>query len=135
MMTGETNLTALLLHMTPHLHPEIFVFCTLPSQFLETLPLAPRCTFQEAEGMTLLVTQAEAESQNWPYTYECRQITLKIHSSLEAVGFLAAITNALTAEGISVNPVSAYYHDHLFVPAGQAEQAIVCLQNLTHHAE
>jgi hypothetical protein len=129
-MNGETSLAALLRQMTPDLHPEIFVFCTLPPKILKTLALTPRCTFQEAEGMTLLVTQAEAEAHNWPYTYPCRQITLKIHSSLEAVGFLAAITTALAAESISVNPVSAYYHDHLFVPADQAERAIACLHNL-----
>ncbi|NJN22289.1 MAG: ACT domain-containing protein [Leptolyngbya sp. RL_3_1] len=121
-MIGETNLATLLRQMTPHLHPATFVFCTLPPEILKTLTIQPRCTFQEAEGMTLLVTQAEAEAQNWPYTYPCRQITLEIHSSLEAVGFLAAITTALAAEGISVNPVSAYYHDHLFVPVDQAER-------------
>ena len=128
-MTGETNLAALLRHMTPHLHSETFVFCTLPPQATLNLTIQPRCTFQETEGTTLLVTRAEAIAQ-WPYTYECRQITLKIHSSLEAVGFLAAITTALAAQGISVNPVSAYYHDHLFVPVDQAEGAIACLQAL-----
>lgn len=130
-MTGEINLAALLQKMTPHLHPEIFVFCSLPPRILETLAIQPRCIFQEVEGMTLLVTKAEAIAQNWSYTYECRQITLKIHSSLDAVGFLAAITTALAAEGISVNPVSAYYHDHLFVPVDQAERAIACLQTLS----
>jgi hypothetical protein len=130
-MTGETNLSALLRQMTPHLHAEIFVFCSLPLGIPDTLAIQPRCIFQEAEGMTLLVTKAEAITQNWLYTYECRQITLKIHSSLEAVGFLAAITTALAAESISVNPVSAYYHDHLFVPVDQAERAIACLKTLS----
>ena len=51
-------------------------------------------------------------------------ITLNIHSSLEAVGFLAAITARLAAAGMGVNPVAGYFHDHLFVPAERAEDAM-----------
>lgn len=65
-MIGETNLATLLRQMTPHLHPATFVFCTLPPEILKTLTIQPRCTFQEAEGMTLLVTQAEAEPKTGP---------------------------------------------------------------------
>ena len=57
-------------------------------------------------------------------------ITLNIHSSLEAVGFLAAITTRLAAAGMGVNPVSAFYHDHLFVPAERAEEAMELLRQL-----
>ncbi|TIM21889.1 MAG: ACT domain-containing protein, partial [Mesorhizobium sp.] len=56
--------------------------------------------------------------------------TLNIHSSLEAVGFLAAITTRLAAAEIGVNPVSAFYHDHLFVPVDRAEEAIDVLRRL-----
>jgi hypothetical protein len=57
-------------------------------------------------------------------------VTLNIHSSLEAVGFLAAITTRLAAAGMGVNPVSAFYHDHLFVPADRAEEALDLLRQL-----
>ena len=57
-------------------------------------------------------------------------ITLEVHSSLEAVGFLAAITARLAAAGIGVNPVSACFHDHLFVPAERAEDAMSILEGL-----
>lgn len=58
-------------------------------------------------------------------------ISLMAHSSLDAVGFLAAITAKLAAAGISVNPVSAFYHDHLFVPFDKAEMAMNLLSEFS----
>lgn len=126
-MTGITDLSTLLTSMMPVLHPEEFVFCTLPPVQAQALPFMPLGLFWEEEGATVICQKAEAEAHHLPYSYICRRITLKVHSSLEAVGFLAAITQALAQAGISVNPVSAYYHDHLFVPAHQADQAMACL--------
>ena len=57
-------------------------------------------------------------------TYPCKMISLSVHSSLTAVGFLAAITARLAERGISVNPVSGFYHDHLFVPEDRADEAM-----------
>ena len=129
-MTGETSLVKLLQSLAPVLHPGIFVFCTRDPRDLNSLECQPIGLFYEAEGMTLILPQATAIALGWPYTYPCRQITLTVQSSLEAVGFLAAITQVLAAQGISVNPVSAYHHDHLFVPVDQAELAIACLDTL-----
>jgi len=58
-------------------------------------------------------------------------ITLKVHSDLMAVGFLAKITEALAKEGISVNAFSAYFHDHLLVPYGKKEGALKTLKGLS----
>jgi hypothetical protein len=41
-------------------------------------------------------------------------ITLNVYSSLEAVGFIAAVGAKLNK--IGVNPVSGFFHDHCFVP-------------------
>ncbi len=60
---------------------------------------------------------------------------MTVHSSLEAVGFLAALTTRLAAAGISVNPVSAFYHDHLFVPENRAEEAVRLLVNMAQEAK
>jgi Uncharacterized protein conserved in bacteria len=46
------------------------------------------------------------------------------------VGFLAAVTAPLAEAGISVNAVSAFYHDHLFVSVERAEDAQRLLQKL-----
>jgi hypothetical protein len=58
-------------------------------------------------------------------------ITLNVHSALDAVGFLSAVMQALTAAGISSNAVSAFYHDHLFVPLNRAEEALQVLRELS----
>ncbi|UOQ66591.1 ACT domain-containing protein [Hymenobacter volaticus] len=126
---GETNLDALLRTMEPVLHPEVYVFCTVPPGHL-LLQLTPIATFREAEGLTLIVLATEAAQAGLAAVYPCRWITLNVHSSLEAVGFLARITGLLAAHGISVNPLSGYYHDHLFVPAGRAEEVMRLLGEL-----
>jgi hypothetical protein len=57
-------------------------------------------------------------------------ITLRVHSSLAAVGLTAAVAAALSDHGISANVVAAYCHDHIFVPADRAEEALAALRSL-----
>ncbi|MEQ1952348.1 ACT domain-containing protein [Mesorhizobium sp. CN2-181] len=130
-MTGETKLAALLAGMRPSLQPGIFVFCSMPSGHAVPQDVEPVMLFREAEGTTLILSEEEADAAGLPKTFPCRMITLEIHSSLEAIGFLAAITTRLAAAGMGVNPVSAFYHDHLFVPAGSAEEAMAILREMT----
>jgi hypothetical protein len=129
-MTGETNLSALIAAMDPVLADEVHVFATLPVGAPTPAGLTPVMTFREREGVTLIVTRAEAEVAGLEAVFPCRMITLNIHSSLEAVGFLAALLPALAAEGMGVNPVSGFFHDHLFVPAGRADDALRVLKAL-----
>ena len=129
-MSGETDLDRLIATMAARLDPETYVFATLPAEASYS-SLAPRMTFAEAEGMTLILTKSEAEAQGIPFEYPCRMITLTVHSSLAAVGFLARITTALAANGISVNPVSAFHHDHLFVPEDRADEVMSLLADLS----
>jgi len=130
MMTGETDLQTLLASMTPQLLPGAYVFATLPPGASPPGGLDPVMTFREAEGLTLILTEDQAHAAGIVGAFRCRMITLNIHSSLEAVGFLAAITARLAAAGMGVNPVSAFYHDHLFVPAERGEEAIAILWQL-----
>ena len=129
-MTGETDLKKLLASMKPQLLPEIYVFATLPTGTSPPDRVDPIMSFREREGLTLIVMEDEARAVGLAGTFRCRMITLDIHSSLEAVGFLAAITTRLAAAGMGVNPVSAFYHDHLFVPAERAEEALAVLAEL-----
>ena len=129
-MTGETDLKKLLATMTPELLPGVYVFVTLAPSAGRPEGLDSMMTFREREGVTLIVTEDAARAAGLTASFPCRMITLNIHSSLEAVGFLAAITAQLAAAGMGVNPVSAFYHDHLFVPVERAEEAMDLLRNL-----
>lgn len=128
-MSGETNLGTLLSSMTPELVEGVYVFATVSS-----IPtgLRPRMIFQELEGTTLILLREEAEASELAFEFPSRMITLNIHSSLDAVGFMARIATALAAENMGVNPVSAFFHDHLFVPEDRASDAMMVLQDLAN---
>ena len=130
-MPGERNLATLLQNMQPEMHDGVFVFCSIPAT--EEIPsvLKPVHIFREREGTTLVVRREEAESAGLSHQFASCLITLTVHSSLEAVGFLAAITTRLAEAGISVNAVSAYYHDHLFVPDHRAGEALRLLRSMS----
>lgn len=129
MMTGERDLDALLKHMTPELQPGVFVFCTIPPN--EPVAINALLTFREQEGTTLVISRDEAEAAGLRHAFPSRLITLTVHSALDAIGFLAAITAHLAEAGISVNAVSAFHHDHLFVPVDRADHAIAVLQKMS----
>ena len=126
-MLAETNLEKLLQSMQPVLKKGIFVFANVP---LDKEQQAKDCCiqyFQEEEGMASILRKEDAKRLGLEAVYESRMISLMVHSSLDAVGFLAAITTRLASAGISVNPVSAFYHDHLFVPVDKADLAMELL--------
>ena len=129
-MTGETDLRTLLGSMSPELVPGTHVFVTVPPGAPHPDGLNPVMTFREREGVTLILLEETARAAGLTSSFRCRMITLNIHSSLEAVGFLAAVTARLAAAGMGVNPVSAYFHDHLFVPADRADEAMAILREL-----
>lgn len=91
--------------------------------------------FEEAEGLTIVTTESDAVSHGLQYSFRCRMVTLNVHSSLEAVGFIARVAAKLTDRGIGVNPVSGFFHDHLFVPMGKEGEAVRCLEELAREAK
>jgi hypothetical protein len=123
----ETDLAILIRSMSPRLKPGTFVFVST-----HAIPagVEPVMTFREAEGATMILPRGQAEAAGLPFAFPSRMITLEIASSLDAVGFLATITAALADAGIAVNPVSAFHHDHLFVPEERAGAAMVILRTM-----
>jgi hypothetical protein len=131
-MPGITDLALLVSSMKPNLIEGEFVYCTMPASALaDYIHLRPIGVFQEKEGMTLILPIEAARQAGLPAEPAMRMITLDVHSSLEAVGLTAAFATALGNEGISANVIAAYYHDHIFVPAADAERAMAALKALS----
>jgi hypothetical protein len=133
-MSGLTNLEQMIAQMKPELMAGEWAFCSVSGPLSQYLELQPLASLQEKEGLTLIVPQSQASSQLLadvevlgPY----RQITLNVHSSLEAVGLTAAFATALTQQGISANVVAGFYHDHIFVASDKADAALQALQALS----
>jgi len=132
-MSGEKNLTKLIASMTPVLIENEYVFGTLTNFSYENLALLnPISTFQENEGLTVVVQKEKADQHKIAYEGVFRCITLNVHSSLDAVGLTAAVSTKLTQSNISANVIAAYYHDHVFVAARDAELALLKLQALAN---
>jgi hypothetical protein len=131
-MRGETNLKNLIAEMHPTLAESPYVFCTIDPETAPGGIINPLGTFREAEGISIIITQPQAVDADLPFDSTWACITLAVHSSLKAVGFLATVVDQLARAGISVNPVSGYYHDHLFVPWESRRNAIDLLEAMRH---
>jgi len=127
-MEGVTDLRTLKATMQPVLLEGRYVFCSLGQEVYAGLEFKPLGTFQEQEGITIIITEEQARGVGLPYDSTWACITLRVHSALSAVGFLAVLTGRLAQVGISVNAISAFYHDHLFVPWESRETAMKVLE-------
>ncbi len=130
-MPAILDLQQLLKTMKPELQKGEFAFCTTEKSYDEFAHLNPLASFREAEGLTLVLETQQADNAQLSYEGVFSQITLTVHSSLEAVGLTAAVANKLSQSGISANVVAAYYHDHLFVQRKHAEKALAALRELS----
>ncbi len=117
---AETDLDKLIAGMSPVMAPVVYVFTTSKAP----PKVSAIMRFEEAEGITQIVTRTTAIAAGLAYEFPSKMITLNVHSSLEAVGFMAVIATRLAAEGMGVNPVAGFYHDHIFVPEDRAEDAM-----------
>lgn len=121
--------------LTPVLTQGEFVFCTTTDAGIiaRGMPMALG-TFRETEGMTLVLARADAKRLGFDDALPMRRIVLEVFSSLDGVGLTAAVASALAARGIACNMIAACHHDHVFVPAGQAEEALFVLKELEGRA-
>lgn len=113
--------------MRPCLRDGRFVFSTV-ARLPHDLPVV--AMIREDEGLSIVVEQDRADLLGLGYDFVAAMITLRVHSSLEAVGLTAAVATALARAGISCNVVAGNQHDHLFVPAERAGEALHVLEEL-----
>ena len=125
----DSDLGRLLGSIGARLNPGVFVFCELAPGEAGKL-VSSLLSFCEGETVTVMVTRERAQELALECSFPCAWITLEANSDLATIGFLALITTRLAASGISVNVVSAYRHDHLFVPVEKAGSAMGLLEEL-----
>lgn len=128
-VTGETELSVLLAGMTPEFVDGSFVFVSVESWAVAS-SLHPLAVVVEDEGLSLVLTQQEADEAGLNWDFVAAWITLRIRSSLHAVGLTAAVSTALAGAQISCNVIAGYHHDHLLVPQQSADEALGILRAL-----
>lgn len=122
--------------MDAALVPGRYVYCSLPPGAPEQAVLAEALAmFREAEGLSVLLSEDAAGRFGLAASPPMRQITLHVYSSLTGTGLTAAVAGALAARGIACNMIAATLHDHVFVPAERAEEALETLQALQEAAK
>ena len=128
-MNPISHLPTLLRSMAPVCNPGVYVFASLPAG----ATIAPHqviASIREPEGLSVVLTEADAVRLHLPIHYRAAWLTLTVHSDLQAVGLTAAVAAALAQAGISCNVVAGVHHDHLFVPHALADEAMAALQQL-----
>jgi hypothetical protein len=128
--SGERDLAVLLASLEPELHPGRYVFALAPDGAAPA-GVEAVATMREKEGLTLVLALEDADRAGLAYDGEMQWITLRVHSALDAVGLTAAFSTALAVAGLSANVIAGLHHDHVFVTAGQGEQALEVLRALS----
>jgi len=130
-MPGEKDLLKLLENLSPAMSEDEYVFCTFEdSTYGNFSDLEPFASVKEKEGLSLVLEKKKAERANIKFESIFRCISLGIHSDLTSIGLTAKISSVLCENDISSNIIAGYFHDHVFVPSHQAENALDVLHKL-----
>lgn len=129
-MSGEKDLQLLLKQLKPELNSGVYVFVSVKN-LDAILRKDTLFEFKEKEGITVVLEKNKAVELGLSYHFVSSWITLKVHSSLEAVGLTAVFSSVLSKEKISCNVVAGFYHDHIFVAVKEAKKAMDILTNLS----
>lgn len=123
------DLANLIAAMEPQLLPGKYVFVSITDEHgHDSRVLA---SVREPEGLSAVLKQGDADELGLEYDFIAAWITLRVKSALDAVGLTAAVSTSLAEEGISCNVIAGLHHDHLLVPADDAERALAILRRLS----
>jgi hypothetical protein len=128
-----SDLATLLRTLEPHLNSGVYVYTQTPLE-RDIAGIDTVATMREREGITLILREDEAQRHGLPVLFCAAWITLTVHSDLQAVGLTAAFSRALSDAGIGCNVIAGTIHDHIFVPAEQASDAMAVLLALQQRA-
>jgi uncharacterized protein len=92
--------------------------------------LQPFAVIREDEGLTVILTRADADRAGLRYGYLAARITLRVNSALADVGLTALVSRILADAGISCNVIAGLAHDHLFVDWDRGPHALALLRDL-----
>lgn len=124
-----TDLDQLLKSMEPVLNSGVFAFVSVQNEkMLGSVKVI--ASILEPEGYSAIIADSDAVALGLPVLFRAAWITLTVASDLQAVGLTAAFSAALGKAGISCNVVAGAYHDHIFVPAECAADAMSVLKKL-----
>jgi hypothetical protein len=124
-----SDLARLLATLAPQRRPGVWAWCTLPDA-AALGDVRPAAMLAEDEGLSVVVAEEDALRRGWTVAFRSAWITLRVHSDLHAVGLTAAFARALADAGIACNVIAGVHHDHLFVPADRADDALQALAAL-----
>jgi hypothetical protein len=125
---GEHDLQRMLASLDVEQRPGLFTFVSGEHPVLKSRAHA---TIHETEGPTYIVTVDDAISAGAQVDFVGVWLTLSVWSSLTSIGLTAAFSNALAAAGVPCNVLAGYHHDHVIVPADQADEALRVLRRLS----
>lgn len=127
-MPGPVRSTrAMIAQMSPRLDERRWCFVAVTPDRAPELLGAAIGTFREEEGVSAIVPAVLAPEGAPAFV----RIVLEVNSDLEGVGLTAAVSTALAEAGIACNMVAALHHDHAFVPADSAKEALDLLLALS----
>lgn len=133
-IVATTDLEELLRSMAPELHEVPYGFGLIQTEAGVPATWVPDAfaVMVEDEGVTVVATEAVLQAQGVTHQAGWARISLKVHSDLQAVGLTAAVSAALTAQGISANVIAGYHHDHFFVQWARRFDAMQALAGLAN---
>ncbi len=129
-MARVRDTDAMIAGVAPQRRPGAFVFATLDGD----PPADAVATILEGEGLSVVLPVETAAALGQPTDLPMAMITLTVNSALDGIGLSAAVTSALADAGIACNLVAGHHHDHVFVPLGDAENALARLRALAGEA-
>jgi uncharacterized protein len=127
-VAGIDDLDELLRSIEPGRLPGEWVFVSVPDPIVG---IDAAAMVRESEGVSYVITRADADARGLEYDVTLAWISLGVHSALDAVGLTAAVSTALAHEGVSCNVIAGAFHDHLLVPVDRAVDAMRVLEALS----